>query len=77
MRERFDSLEGRFDSLENRFDSFEEEVHGIRIELSHTHHRLEILEERGDSSAGFAKEIDHVYSLIASMDKRLKVIEKS
>jgi hypothetical protein len=47
-----------------------------RNEITVVHRRGERLEELGASNAGFAKEIDHLLTRVAEIEKRLKIDKK-
>lgn len=85
MEDRFDSIDERFDAIDKRFDAMdnrlevidrrlellEEDVKALRYEVSAIHNRLDLLEERAASTAGFAKEIDELRARVADLEKRL------
>ena len=73
--ERFEHMDKRFDGIEARLTRIESELFDIKRELADIRKRIEFLEVRGASNAGFAKEIDRLLEHVEQMDKRLKKVE--
>jgi predicted nucleic acid-binding Zn-ribbon protein len=69
----FDRVHGRFDAIDARFDALESRVSNIETELREIRKRLEALEEAAKSTAGFAKEIDHLLARVTKIEKHLGI----
>ncbi len=76
---RIDTTDSKLSALSAGLDELKTEVRDgfrdIRRELSEISKRLDSLEERTASNAGFAKEIDFLRSEIAAIKKHLKLTE--
>jgi predicted nucleic acid-binding Zn-ribbon protein len=66
----------RFDHANKQFDKTHEHVRDISSEIAVIHRRAERLEEQGASNAGFAKEIDHLLTRVAEIEKHLGIGKK-
>ena len=61
----------QFDHVDMQFRAVDDRLRDITSEISVIHRRVERLEELGASNAGFAKEIDHLLSRVAEIEKHL------
>jgi hypothetical protein len=73
-------LDTRIDNLrEEMIDQFRGTHNRLRdmaAEITVIHRRVERLEELGASNAGFAKEIDHLFTRVAEIEKHLGIEKK-
>lgn len=70
---RFEQVDSRFEQVDRRFDRIDTQLEHIEAELGDIHRRIESLEERGASQAGFAKEIDHLLARVSKIEKHLRL----
>ena len=71
MLDEFKRVHERFDDIDARFDKIESQVSNIEVELRDIRKRLEALEEAAQNSAGFSKEIDHLWKRLVAIEKHL------
>jgi predicted nucleic acid-binding Zn-ribbon protein len=71
MLDEFRRVHDRFDAVDARFDALESRATNIETELRDIRDRLEALEENSRSFAGFSKEIDHLLTRVAAIEKHL------
>lgn len=65
-------LRGEFrTTLQQELEPIKEDIRAIRVELGYINRRLDVLEERAESNAGFAKEIDDLRARVAVLEKLL------
>ena len=76
VHERFDSIDDRFDGVDRHLDGIDGRLNSIEAELKEIHRRLDALEEAAVNSSGFAKEIDHLLTRVAAIEKHLGLNEK-
>jgi predicted RNase H-like nuclease (RuvC/YqgF family) len=69
MMEQFEQVDKQFHALDGRLRDMANEIAVI-------HRRVERLEELGASNAGFAKEIDHLLTRVAEIEKHLGIDKK-
>ena len=69
MMEQFEHVDKQFHALDGR-------LRDIANEIVVIHRRVERLEELGASNAGFAKEIDHLLTRVAEIEKHLGIDKK-
>jgi predicted RNase H-like nuclease (RuvC/YqgF family) len=69
MMEQFEHVDKQFHALDGRLRDMANEIAVI-------HRRVERLEELGASNAGFAKEIDHLLTRVAEIEKHLGIDKK-
>jgi tetrahydromethanopterin S-methyltransferase subunit G len=69
VHERFDHIDGRLDGIDGRLTSIEAELKDIR-------RRLDSLEEAAMNFSGFAKEIDHLLTRVAAIERHLGLHKK-
>jgi predicted RNase H-like nuclease (RuvC/YqgF family) len=69
MMEQFEHVDKQFHALDGRLRDMANEIAVI-------HRRVERLEELGASNAGFAKEIDHLLTRVAEIEKHLGIGKK-
>ena len=69
MMEQFEHVDKQFHALDGRLRDMANEIAVI-------HRRVERLEELGASNAGFAKEIDHLLTRVAGIEKHLGIDKK-
>jgi septal ring factor EnvC (AmiA/AmiB activator) len=86
-KEEVGKLDTRIDDLKTEMiDQFEhadkqvrathDRLRDIAAEIAVIHRRVERLEEQGASNAGFAKEIDHLLTRVAEIEKHLGIDKK-
>jgi hypothetical protein len=61
----------QFEHVEKQFHATHNQLHDISSEIAVIHRRVERLEELGASNAGFAKEIDHLLTRVAAIEKKV------
>ncbi len=66
----------QFEHIDKQFRGVNERLRDIGSEIAVIHRRIERLEEQGASNAGFAKEIDHLLSRVAEIEKHLGLDKK-
>jgi predicted nuclease with TOPRIM domain len=66
----------QFEHVEKQFHATHDRLRDIATEIAVIHRRVERLEELGASNAGFAKEIDHLLTRVAEIEKHLGIGEK-
>ena len=69
MMEQFEHVDKQFHALDGRLRDMANEIAVI-------HRRVERLEELGASNAGLAKEIDHLLTRVAGIEKHLGIGKK-
>ena len=69
MMEQFEHVDKQFHALDGRLRDMANEIAVI-------HRRVERLEELGANNAGFAKEIDHLLTRVAEIEKHLGIDKK-
>jgi hypothetical protein len=63
----------QFEHVEKQFRTTHDRLRDIAAEIAVIHRRVERLEELGASNAGFAKEIDHLLTRVAEIEKHLGI----
>jgi hypothetical protein len=66
----------QFEHVEKQFRTTHDRLRDIAAEIAVIHRRVERLEELGASNAGFAKEIDHLLTRVAEIEKHLGIDKK-
>lgn len=66
----------QFGHVEKQFRATDDRLRAIASEITVIHRRIERLEEQGASNAGFAKEIDHLLTRVAEIEKHLGLDKK-
>jgi DNA repair ATPase RecN len=66
----------QFEHVEKQFHATHDRLRDIATEIAVIHRRVERLEELGASNAGFAKEIDHLLTRVAEIEKHLGIDKK-
>jgi hypothetical protein len=66
----------QFEHVEKQFRATHDRLRDISAEIAVIHRRVERLEELGASNAGFAKEIDHLFTRVAEIEKHLGIDKK-
>jgi predicted nucleic acid-binding Zn-ribbon protein len=66
----------QFEHVEKQFHATHNHLRDISSEIGLIHRRVERLEELGASNAGFAKEIDHLLTRVAEIEKHLGIDKK-
>jgi hypothetical protein len=66
----------QFEHAEKQFRVTHDRLRDIATEITVIHRRVERLEELGASNAGFAKEIDHLLTRVAEIEKHLGIDKK-
>ena len=61
----------QFEHVNKHFGANHDRLRDISSEIAVIHRRVERLEEQGASNAGFAKEIDHLLTRVAEIEKHL------
>src|SRR5580704_10494898 len=67
----------QFEHADKQFRATHDRLRDIAAELTVSHRRVERLEEQGASNAGFAKEIDHLLTRVAEIEKHLGINKKT
>jgi tetrahydromethanopterin S-methyltransferase subunit G len=62
---------GEFSRVHERFDQIDQNFANLSSEVTAIHRRLATLEEAVDNISGFAKEIDHLLTRVAEIEKHL------
>lgn len=66
----------QFEHVDKQFRAIDDRLRDISSEIAVIHGRIERLEERGASNAGFAKEIDHLLERVAEIERHLALGKK-
>jgi hypothetical protein len=66
----------QFEHADKQFRATHDRKRDIAAEMTVIHRRVERLEELGASNAGFAKEIDHLLTRVAEIEKHLRMDKK-
>jgi hypothetical protein len=66
----------QFEHADKQFRATHDRLRDIAAEIAVIHRRVERLEELGASNAGFAKEIDHLLTRVAEIEKHLGIDKK-
>jgi hypothetical protein len=66
----------RFEHADKQFRVTHDRLRDIAADITVIHRRVERLEELGASNAGFAKEIDHLLTRVAEIEKHLGIDKK-
>ena len=66
----------QFTHVEEQFRTTHDHLRDMSAEIAVIHRRVERLEELGASNAGFAKEIDHLLTRVAEIEKHLGIDKK-
>ena len=66
----------QFEHADKQFGATHDRLRDIAAEITVIHRRVERLEEQGASNAGFAKEIDHLLTRVAEIEKHLGIDKK-
>jgi hypothetical protein len=66
----------QFEHADKQFWATHDRLRDIATEITVIHRRVERLEEQGASNAGFAKEIDHLLTRVAEIEKHLGIDKK-
>jgi predicted RNase H-like nuclease (RuvC/YqgF family) len=66
----------QFEHVEKQFSAIDARLRDMSTEIAVIHRRVERLEEQGASNAGFAKEIDHLLTRVAEIEKHLGIEKK-
>lgn len=67
----------QFEHVDAQFRAADERPRDIASEVAVIHRRIDSLVEQGASNAGFAKEIDHLLSRVAEIEKHLGLTKKA
>jgi predicted secreted Zn-dependent protease len=59
----------QFEHADKQFEATHDRLRDMSAEITVIHRRVERLEEQGASNAGFAKEIDHLLTWVAEIEK--------
>jgi predicted nucleic acid-binding Zn-ribbon protein len=70
--EEFDRINGRLDRVEADVAELKDDMRAVRRDIADINRRLDRLEERGESNAGFAKEIDELRQRVLILESQLK-----
>ena len=66
----------QFEHADKQSRATHDRLRDIAAEITVIHRRVERLEEQGASNAGFAKEIDHLLTRVAEIEKHLGIDKK-
>jgi hypothetical protein len=66
----------QFEHADKQFRVTHDRLRDLAAEITVIHRRVERLEELGASNAGFAKEIDHLLTRVAEIEKHLGIDKK-
>jgi hypothetical protein len=66
----------QFEHADKQFQITHDRLRDMAAEIAVMHRRIERLEELGASNAGFAKEIDHLLTRVAEIEKHLGIDKK-
>jgi ribosome-interacting GTPase 1 len=66
----------QFEHADKQFRATHDRLRDMAAEITVIHRRVERLEEQGGSNAGFAKEIDHLLTRVAEIEKHLGIGKK-
>jgi hypothetical protein len=66
----------QFEHVDKQVRATHDRLRDIATEITVIHRRVERLEELGASNAGFAKEIDHLLTRVAEIEKHLGIDKK-
>src|SRR6202163_1311641 len=66
----------QFEHADKQFRATHDRLRDMAVEITVIHRRVERLEEQGASNAGFAKEIDHLFTRVAEIEKHLGIDKK-
>ena len=66
----------QFEHADKQCRATHDRLRDIAAEIAVIHRRVERLEELGASNAGFAKEIDHLLTRVAEIEKHLGIDKK-
>ena len=66
----------QFEHAHKQFRATHDRLRDMAAEITVIHRRVERLEELGASNAGFAKEIDHLLTRVADIQKHLGINKK-
>jgi hypothetical protein len=63
----------QFHHADKQFEATHDRLRDMSAEITVIHRRVERLEELGASNAGFAKEIDHLLTRVAEIERHLGI----
>jgi hypothetical protein len=66
----------QFEHADKQFRAIHDRLRDMAAEITVIHRRVERPEEQGASNAGFAKEIDHLLTRVAEIEKHLGIDKK-
>jgi predicted secreted Zn-dependent protease len=66
----------QFEHADKQFRATHDRMRDMAAEITVIHRRVERLEEQGASNAGLAKEIDHLLTRVAEIEKHLGIDKK-
>jgi predicted nuclease with TOPRIM domain len=66
----------QFEHADKQFEATRDRLRDMAAEIAVIHRRVERLEEQGASNAGFAKEIDHLLTRVAEIERHLGIDKK-
>jgi hypothetical protein len=66
----------QFEHADTQVRVTHDRLHDMAAEITVIHRRVERLEELGASNAGFAKEINHLLTQVAAIEKHLGIDKK-
>jgi hypothetical protein len=66
----------QFEHADKQFEATHDRLRDMSAEITVIHRRVERSEELGASNAGFAKEIDHLLTRVAELEKHLGIDKK-
>jgi hypothetical protein len=66
----------QFEQADKQVRATHDRLRDLAAEIAVIHRRVERLEELGASNAGFAKEIDHLLTRVAAIEKHLGIDKK-
>jgi septal ring factor EnvC (AmiA/AmiB activator) len=66
----------QFEHADKQFEATHDRLRDMSAKITVIHRRVERLEEQGASNAGFAKEIDHLLTRVAEIERHLGIDKK-
>lgn len=71
MLDEFKRVNERFDTVDDHLNGIGDRLTNIESELKDIHARLDELEQEARNFSGYAKEIDHLLTRVAAIEKHL------
>ena len=71
MHEGFRRIDAELLRINTELEKMNSDIYAIRHDIADINRRLERLEERAESNAGFAKEIDELRARVGVLEKKL------